>query len=279
MNKNNTSVRRLFIFVLFASLIILYIGCNGGSSGGGDQNTNPEEAADVSGTWQIHEDINDSACVGEPHTSTDNYTITVTQSGKSITVTDEDGNHYSGTVNGSTLSWTGSIVEQTGTSTITSMSLTISGNTISGTANWNWNGLAGPCSGTTEVSGTRTSGGSTTGGWAGSWIVTEHDNADSCGGGEDDDIITLIITVNGSQITVDNTTDGEGPVTGTITGNTATLHDVTSEENEGTSTTDVTITISQDGKSITGTGKWSEVYPHNPEDNCNGSFTLTGTKQ
>jgi len=267
-------MKRLSVLALLASFLILYIGCNGGSSGGGTTNTNltSEQAADASGTWSITEIINDSACEETPHTSYDYHSVSVTQNGNIITVTDEDGNHYTGTVNGSTLSWTGSFQDNGGTVTITSMSLTISGTTLSGTANWTWSDGNDSCSGTTQISGTRTSpGGSSSTGFNGSWRITETGVSDSCEPLETD-IFTTTITTNGSLISLYDP-DGDF-ITGSVSGNTATFL-ITYNDGIESSSTLVTITLSADGKSLTGNVTWSET---DEEGTCSGSSTITGTK-
>lgn len=142
--------RRLHKFglIFYASLLVVLLtayGCGGGS--GGDAAT----PADFSGTWETTE-IDDATDCGEG-VITESRTYTVTQDGANITVADAFGNVFTGTVDGNYISWTGSYPEEGGTTTIT-IDVTISGDTITGTAAWTWLGTT-TCSGTTEISGNR----------------------------------------------------------------------------------------------------------------------------
>lgn len=146
-------------------------GTTGGSSGGTTGGTsNTTGAMDVSGAWAITETVKSASGVcAESIGSSSSYTVNVSQNGSSLTVTVSTlpGQSFSGSLSGSTLSWTGSYAEPSGgTSTITSMSLTVSGNSLSGNSNWSWSGSGESCTGASSFTGTR-SGGGTTGGTSG----------------------------------------------------------------------------------------------------------------
>jgi len=147
-------------------------GGGGGSDGGGGTTG---DVPDVSGSWTVDETVDGSDC-GEG-TTTDSYTIAVTQNGTQLTVTSE-GDTFTGTLSGNTLSWTGSYAEDGGTTTITTLSITLdaSGNNGSGTAAWTWTDGTETCSGTTEITVNRTAAGETGGG-------TGDATAGSAGGG------------------------------------------------------------------------------------------------
>jgi hypothetical protein len=118
----------------------------------------------VSGEWLLHEEIDDTACGGNG--DTDDYSITVTEDGTGLSVDTPNG-IFTGTISGSKVSWTGQYYssEDKGWVTIKSLSVTVSGDSLSGTANWDFRQTkegAIVCSGTTHVSGTRVSGGSDT---------------------------------------------------------------------------------------------------------------------
>ncbi|NOY44626.1 MAG: hypothetical protein GXP50_04120 [Deltaproteobacteria bacterium] len=142
-------------------------GGNGGSGDGGSEGSvdgTTGDVADVSGSWTVHETVDGSDC-GEGTTS-DSYTIAVTQNGTQLAVTAQ-GNTFAGTVSGNTLSWTGSYPEEGGTTTITSLHLTLdaAGTSGGGTVSWTWTDGTETCSGTTEITVNRAaageSGGST----------------------------------------------------------------------------------------------------------------------
>ena len=159
----------LFVGLLF-SMSLTLSGCGGG--GGSSSNTSGVSAKDVSGKWSVHEVVNESACgLGN---ETNDYNVTVVQSGAQITLTDSNGNTYTGSVNGSTISWKGSFSRDGGTVTITSMTLTLSsdGDSLNGTANWTWTGSGKTCSGTTQITATKTSGTYSNASLEGTWIET-----------------------------------------------------------------------------------------------------------
>ncbi len=147
-------LKRISYLIFITLLSALLFACGGGGGGGGGGESEP---VSVAGEWDIDETINNQACGGNG--DTDNYSITVTQDGSSITVVAPNGT-FSGTLNGSVLSWTGQYQDPgNGWISITSMSLSVSGNSFSGTANWDWretqNGSV-ECSGSTQVAGNKT---------------------------------------------------------------------------------------------------------------------------
>lgn len=109
----------------------------------------------VSGVWTITETVNAVAC-GEG-TYQDTYTITVTQDGSDIAVSTPVG-LFEGKIDGNQLQWEGSYPEDGGIVTI-DLTLTVNGNSLSGSSTWTWSDGSFSCSGTTSVSGVRSSGG------------------------------------------------------------------------------------------------------------------------
>jgi hypothetical protein len=153
MRKN----RLLILLVLFISVLLVLAACGGG--GGGTVST----CVDASGTWAITETGKPNDCGA---TTDPTYDLVVTQASGScsITVTDPSSNVFNGTVTNNTLKWSGSYPEDGGWTTITSMTATMDGNSLGGSANWTWSethGGATACSGSTTFTGTRTSGGNT----------------------------------------------------------------------------------------------------------------------
>jgi hypothetical protein len=139
------------IFVIAFGLIT-FVGCSGGGDDAVAPQPQPGTCVDVSGTWNTTE-VDDATGCGEGFTTHDEE-YTITQSGCNITI---DGGLFgtaSGTVNGSQITYTGSFPDEGGTTTGT-VNLTISGNSLNGSANWTWSDGTSSCSGTTQISGTR----------------------------------------------------------------------------------------------------------------------------
>ncbi len=138
--------------VLLISLGVVLTACGGG--GGGDSSSGTSDTCEMTaGTWRTTEKIDATDC-GEG-TYTEYNTYIVTQSGCDIIVEDSYGGSYSGSINGSTISWTGSFPDDGGTTTVNSLILTVSGDTISGHASWTWTDGVDSCSGTAQISGTK----------------------------------------------------------------------------------------------------------------------------
>ncbi len=144
----------------FSSMVmaagIAFIGACGSSGGGGDSGScgaAGTSCVSVAGTWSTTEQVSASSC-GSAHT--DYNTYTVTQTGCTLAVTSGAGT-FNGVVNGSQICWTGSYASNGGTTTITSLSLTVdqSGNSLQGTSNWKWSSGLSSCSGSTQVTGTK----------------------------------------------------------------------------------------------------------------------------
>ena len=140
--------------IVFLSLFMAMITACGG--GGGDSTTpvTLDPIGDLTGDWAVIDNVNATAC-GDG-TYTDNYTLGVTQSGSSVTVTSLNAGTHTGTLSGNLLTWSGSYPDGSGT-TQSSVSLTINDdcNALSGTANWTWSDSSMTCSGTSQVSASR----------------------------------------------------------------------------------------------------------------------------
>jgi len=108
----------------------------------------------VSGVWSITETVNATAC-GEG-TYTDTYNITVTQNGSDLTVSTPVG-VFDGQIDGNQLEWEGSYSEDGGIVEV-DLTLTVNGNSLTGSSTWTWSDGVASCAGTTSVSGVRSSG-------------------------------------------------------------------------------------------------------------------------
>jgi uncharacterized lipoprotein YehR (DUF1307 family) len=143
--------KSLFLLMFMFSLIFVLAGCGGGDGGsdGGSVNTS---CVDVSGTWHTTW-ISDPTACGEM-IAEESMNHVITQSGCNITVSDVKGT-FNGTVNGNSLTWTGSYPDDGGTTTST-INLTFSSNALTGSGTWTWTNGAQSCSGTTtNIQGTK----------------------------------------------------------------------------------------------------------------------------
>jgi hypothetical protein len=115
--------------------------------------TTPVPPVDVSGTWLSRTVNNALNCdVGE---YIDAQALVITQDDSAITLLTSTGNTFSGTVNGDIVEWTGSFEERGGTTTFTSLSVTVSGRSASGNADWTWTDGTDSCNGTMAITASR----------------------------------------------------------------------------------------------------------------------------
>ena len=134
------------VSVLPVILLIMLVACKSPTSPTGD------DCENVAGSWSITEVADETDC-GEG-INTRYYSAVIIQIDCDITVTME-GVSYDGEVDGHRVEWTGSYPEDGGTTTAT-INLTVSGNTISGTASWTWSDAYESCSGTSTITGSKT---------------------------------------------------------------------------------------------------------------------------
>lgn len=115
---------------------------------------------DISGTWHITETASSSTPTCNNYLA---YDLGVTQNTNAVTVTDDQGNVFNGTLSGDTLTWTGSYPEGSGTTTITSMTATISSDcqNLTSKSTWSYVEPGFSCTGTSTASGYKTSGNTT----------------------------------------------------------------------------------------------------------------------
>lgn len=139
---------------LLVPAVILLAGCGGDEDDGGGLTCQVGSAcADVAGNWLVGGTVNGTAC-GDGTYTEPTVLYTITQSGCSISAT-VNGATFAGGVNGSSVCWSGSFPDEGGTTTFTSMSVTVSGDSLTGSVGWTWAGGGQSCSGTTAISGTR----------------------------------------------------------------------------------------------------------------------------
>ena len=150
-NKSIITGLLLFVFMLLLS------NCSGGGGGGGG--TTPGTCMNVAGTWTTTEQVNSTTCVSGIYTENGRYTVA--QNGCSLAVQDASGNTFSGAINGSQITWSGSYPDAGGTTSITAMALNVAadGTSFNGSCAWTWSGAGSTCSGSTGVTGTLATGG------------------------------------------------------------------------------------------------------------------------
>lgn len=139
--------------------LMLTGGCSGGGGGETTPTTQPSsQLANAAGDWAITEYMSSNTCGNEVSSTIpwDNYHVAVTQNDTVLTVSTNSGT-YSGTITGNKFAWTGSYPNNGGTTTITTMTLAIAadGKSLSGAAKWSWSDGSSPCSGITNVKGSR----------------------------------------------------------------------------------------------------------------------------
>ncbi len=156
------TTRRTLTSTLIAATLTTLTACGGG--GGGNDSTAPGtpgdsgNALDVAGEWRITERVVSATCPDDVDTQS-SYDLQVAQDGSRLTVTAPVG-VFSGAIDGDQIEWTGSFDEDGGRTTINSMNVKVSGETLSGTSQVTWAQGATVCELTIEIDGTRTSGGS-----------------------------------------------------------------------------------------------------------------------
>ena len=113
----------------------------------------PVPPVDVAGTWFSRTVNNAVNCdVGE---FIDAQAVVITQDDSAITLLTSTGNTFPGTVNGNIVEWAGSFEERGGTTTYTSSSVTFSGSSASGNADWTWTDGTDSCNGTMAITASR----------------------------------------------------------------------------------------------------------------------------
>ena len=151
--------KRLVLMTLFLAMSLL--GCSSGGKSPAPVSTSPPpppppppvQAAEVAGTWFSRTANNAVNCgIGE---YIDAQAIVITQDDSAITLLMSTGNEFSGTVNGDIVEWTGSFEERGGTTTFTSLSISVSGTSASGNAAWTWTDGTDSCNGTMEITASR----------------------------------------------------------------------------------------------------------------------------
>jgi neutral ceramidase len=151
MKTARFKIMNLFICL---TLGIFLIAC-GNSSGGSDSDSDDDDApmitcVSVSGRLYTDEAVS-SDCAWEDHEEKQIYVIAQDNCELAITT---NATEFSGTVEESDVSWTGEYPYEDGTMTVSSMDLSISGDTVTGAAVWSWDDGDTSCSGTTQISGT-----------------------------------------------------------------------------------------------------------------------------
>jgi hypothetical protein len=137
---------------LALATVCLQVACSGSSSNAGQGS-----CTDISGSWNVTQIEDDSKCGGG--TITSQQIMTDTQNGCSVTMS-SGGEAVNGTVTGNQISGALSISDTSGTTTGTlTGSISADGKTITTISSWTWQSGTTICSGTTESTATRLTGG------------------------------------------------------------------------------------------------------------------------
>ena len=107
----------------------------------------------LSGNWNITETSGPNNC-GETQGVLTNYVGSINQAGTSITAS-FGGGTFSGNLVGNTISLSGSMPEDGGTTSSTMNISVLSGNSLSGSVSWSWSDGGESCSGASSISGSR----------------------------------------------------------------------------------------------------------------------------
>lgn len=106
----------------------------------------------LTGQWALVMIDTRNSCEGETTGKLSEARVFVTQTGSSLSVCDLSGSCLSGSIQGSSVNWNGSFIEDGGTTTVSvSMTLSEDRNTMVGESNWSWTNGGESCSGTTDV--------------------------------------------------------------------------------------------------------------------------------
>ncbi|GMR21139.1 MAG: hypothetical protein BMS9Abin36_1738 [Gammaproteobacteria bacterium] len=212
------SFQKIASFITISLLAVLLVGCPGGGGGGGGGGDGggglQTPIGDLTGTWNISETASssDPSCSGSA-----SYSLTITQSGNTITATDARGGSFTGTISANQLSWSGSFPDGPGTTTVSSMTATVAAscNSISGNATWSYSETGFSCTGTTTFTGTRSPASGCGGGGGGSSdpLYTDQwhlNNTGQDGGtaGEDINVDTVWSSFDGTGVRIAVVDDG-----------------------------------------------------------------------
>ncbi len=113
----------------------------------------PVPPVDVAGTWYSRAEKNAVNCgAGE---TVDAQAIVISQVDGDVEMLTSTGDYFVGTVNGDLLEWTGSYLEDGGTSSLTSATLVFSLDSGAGNAAWTWSDGTDSCNGTMAIDAAR----------------------------------------------------------------------------------------------------------------------------
>ena len=230
-----------------------------------DDATGPPEGG-VAGNWTVSYTDDATGC-GEGVTA-GIVNVLIAQNGNVLTVT-SDGIVFTGTLNGTEATWSGSYPEDGGT-TSEQFTVTFANNntTLSGGSTWTWTDGTDSCSGTSTITGSKLG---PEGGVAGNWAVSFSDDATGCGEGITTGTVNLLIAQNGNALTV---TGGGIVFTGTLNGTEATWSGSYPEDG-GTTSEQFTVTFANNNTTLSGGSTWTWT---DGTDSCSGTSTITGSK-
>lgn len=269
--SDNPACRRApALLSLALVLLATLVGCGGGGSGGGGAPAPAVVALDVSGSWNILEVCFQADC-GDPD-ETENYDATVTQVGSQLTIVTNDGT-FQGTITGQAVTWSGSMNEDNGVVTFTTNgTVTADGTSMTATSTWQWTDGVDSCSGTCDITGSRTSGPPPQVDLTGTWDVTSVCDETACGDGIVQTDFVFQVVQTGDIVTL---MTPQGTFDGSVFGLQATWIETFAEDG-GMTTASVSIQVAANGDSFTGSSTWSWT---DGVDSCSGTCDITGSRQ
>lgn len=209
--------------------VVFLTACGSDSDGGNssEDNANSDNSAaqvDLTGVWQVEETITGN-CSGEDYPYTKISVYTGSQQGNTITLCDQlEGTTMTGTLNGYTLSFTTTIPDGSGELTISfTGTCTSDGASFSGTGEWTYAESGYTCSGTSQLTGSKTDQEQldATGSWSGTYLSEEYGFSDSFSAEiiDNDGVLTGTISVPYIYMT-------DAQLEGEVNGNAITFGDI-----------------------------------------------------
>lgn len=201
----------------------LMIGCGGGGDGDSDNGGEPA-ALDINGTWQVEEEIDGNCSSDYPYSRTLAYTVT--QQGNSVTIYNNlEGKEFSGSLNGYTLTYSGSVPNGDGTLTFDfTGQCAQDGQSFSGNGQWVYSETGGySCNGTNAITCVSASSDriDASGDWDGTYDSLENYIAGSFSASIVDTDGVLSGTLDVPDISI-----SDAELTGTVEGNVITFGDI-----------------------------------------------------
>ena len=223
MNQILKAMKKPYLILL--SLTLCIYACEKNNDTGDDKLNN---ITDISGFWIANQTISGN-CSDEEY-PTHKIAIYKVQQSDSVLkfITYPNGDTADGLIQGYQITWENEFYDGYGTNTINfSGVVDVSGNSISGTADWTWQSGTYSCSGSSIIAADKAAEQTVDfeGSWTGNWVSEEYDDMDGT--------FTVNITQEGNTlsgtISVPSIFEGEVALSGEVHGNVVYFGDVNGE--------------------------------------------------